>query len=263
MTRTIGKYGLRLPAPGHKWPFKFGDYVDMTQLPPIPKGDFGHTGLVTKPWEIYKNDVLGDCVVAAKQHKIRLWHAEGTGADTITFSDATTVKNYTMLGNYNPDDPDTDQGCDMLHAAKLELKYGVLDDAGNRHKPGIALQLQSGNWEQLLYATYLFDGVELGVLVTPGMQQAFADEQPWDLPQYNPYDVEGGHCIPVVARADGLPQVITWAEPQLLTQALYSAPQFNMVTMCYATQEKLSHGKDLEGLSWSDMRSDIRKVARM
>jgi hypothetical protein len=242
---------------------KFGDYVDLTQLPPLPAGDFGHTAEVTEPWGMYMNSTLGCCVVSAKQHTIRLWHAEGTGSDTITFSDQTTVENYELLGNYNPDNPDTDQGCDMLTAAHLWLQHGLVDDAGTLHKPGIALQLQAGNWEQLLYAAYLFDGVDLGILVTPDMQQAFQNEQPWDLPDYNINDVEGGHCVPVVARKDGLPELITWAEPQLLTKALYTAPQFNTVTMAYASQEKLRNGVDLEGLSWSDMRSDIKKVARM
>jgi hypothetical protein len=261
--RTVGKFGLRPVPHGMRWGYKFSDYIDLTQLMPLPSGDYGHTDQVTKPWQMYLNDVLGNCVVAAKQHKIRLWHAEGTGSDTVTFSDDTTVQNYSLFGNYVPGDPDSDQGCDMLTAAHLELTRGVLDDAGNRHKPGIALQLQSGNWEQLQYAAYLFDGVEIGILVTQDMQTAFANGQPWDLPQFRVEDAEGGHCVPVMCRRDGLPELITWKEPQRLTKALYTAPQFNMITMCYASQEKLRNGKDMNGLSWSDMRSDIRRVARL
>jgi hypothetical protein len=267
MTRTAGKFGLRPVPHGMRWPIKFGDYVDLTQLAPIPKGPFGHMKQLTKPLGMYMNDTLGDCVVAAKQHTTRLWVAEGTGSDTVTFSDDTTVKNYTLLGNYNPDDPDSDQGCDMLTAAGIWLKKGIADDTGHRHKPGIALQLQAGNWEQLLYAAYYFDGVDLGILVTPDMQDAFAAEQPWDLPQFNINDVEGGHCVPVEARVDEegvlLPELITWAAPQTLTKALYTAPEFNTITMCYASEEKLRNGVDEEGLSWSDMRSDIKKLLRV
>jgi hypothetical protein len=212
---------------------------------------------------MYMNDSLGCCVISAKQHKVRLWDVEGTGSDTVTFSDTTTVKNYTTFGNYQPGNPDSDQGCDMVTAAHLELTHGTLDDAGKRHKPGIVLQLQPGNWEQLLYAIYLFDGVELGVLVTPGMQEAFANQQPWDLPQFNLAYVEGGHCVLATNRSGGLPEVISWGEPQPLTKALYTAPGFNTVTLCYASREKLRNGKDLEGLSWSDMRSDITKVSHL
>lgn len=260
MTRTVGKFGLRPVPHGMKWSYKFGDFVDLTQLGPIPPGDYGHTKVVTKPWGMYLNDRLGDCVVAAKQHKYRLWDAEGTGSDTVVFDDACTESNYELLGNYDPSNPDSDQGCDMLTAAHLELTHGIIDATGRIHKPGIALQLQAGNWEQLLYATYYFDGVELGILVTPAMQQAFAEGKPWDRPQFHLSDVEGGHCVEVNARKGGLPELITWGEPQLLTKALYTAPEFNTITMCYASQEKLRHGVDMEGLTWSDMRSAIQKI---
>jgi hypothetical protein len=246
-----------------RWDLKFGDYVDLTQLEPLPTGDYGHTAKVTKPWGMYMNDALGCCVVSAKQHKVRLWHSEGFGSDTVTFADAITVKNYSLFGNYQLGNPDSDQGCDMVTAAQLEVKKGVLDDLGKRHKPGIALQLQPGNWEQLLYAIYYFDGVELGILVTPAMQQAFANEQPWDISQFNTADVEGGHCVLATDRKDGLPEVVSWGAPQKITKALYTAPQFNTITMAYASPEKLSLGVDLEGLGWSDMRSTMRKISRL
>jgi hypothetical protein len=261
--RTVGRFGMRPVPHGEHWHLKFSDYIDLTQLPPLPAGDFGHTNLVTKPWEMYMNDTLGDCVVASKQHIQRLWCAEGTGSDTVVFDDAATVKNYELLGSYNPKDANSDQGCDPVTAAQLWISHGITDTAGNVHKVGIALQLQASNWEQLQYASYLFDGVELGILVTSEMQTAFANNQPWDLPQFNPNNVEGGHCVPVMARTGGLPEVITWGATQQLTKALYIAPQFNAITMCYASQEKLRNGVDMQGLSWSDMRSDIRKVAAL
>jgi hypothetical protein len=106
------------------------------------------------------NDTLGCCVVAAKEHTTRMWAAEGTGSDTLVFNDAATILNYEVMGGYNPEDPDSDQGCDMLTAARLWLTRGILDANNHTHKPGVALQLQAGNWEQLLYAAYYFDGVE-------------------------------------------------------------------------------------------------------
>ena len=63
---------------------------------------------------MYKNDDLGDCVVASKEHVTRLWVAEGTGRDTVTFSDPTTVKNYELIGNYDPAHPDVRPG--LRHA---------------------------------------------------------------------------------------------------------------------------------------------------
>lgn len=112
--RIPGKFGLRPVPYGHKWELQMDAYADLKALPPLPIGAFGHTSKVTKPWEMYLNDELGDCVVAGKQHCLRLWLAEGTGSDTITFDDACTIRNYELLGHYNPANPDSDQGCDML-----------------------------------------------------------------------------------------------------------------------------------------------------
>jgi hypothetical protein len=243
--------------------------MDIKALGPIPPGAFGHTKMVTKPWEMYKNDVLGCCVVSGKQHCLRLWLAEGTGMDTITFSDATTVRNYELLGHYNPGDPSSDQGCDMLYAAEVWMRHGIWDDTGKLHKIGVALELESGpgylNLDQFWYASYYFDGIGLGISVTPQMQQAFANEQPWDVRQYNPYNVVGGHFVPAVAREDEsgvlYPEVITWGDKQLITTAGLQA--ITNTVLVYASQEKLSHGKDLEGLSWSDMRADIRTLERV
>jgi hypothetical protein len=266
MTRTVGKYGLRAPAPGQRWGFKFSDYVDLTQLPPIPSGAFGHMSLVTKPWDVYLNDQLGCCVVSGAQHEHRLWVAEGTGTDTVVFDDASTIKNYELLGGYQPGNSSTDQGCDMLTAARHRIREGIIDANGKVHKLGIALELDCGpgylNMEQFWYACYLFDGLGLGIGVTRQWQRDFEVEAPWDVVDYNPNDIAGGHYVPAMARERNgrlYADVITWGEKQKITVAGLQA--CTDIVMCYATKEKLRNGRDMQGLSWSDMRSDIRKVA--
>lgn len=267
--RIPGQFGLRPTPLGHNWQLQLASYMDIKELPPIPAGAFGHTKLVTKPWGMYKNDELGCCVVSGKQHNLRLWLAEGTGSDTVTFSDETTVRNYELLGHYNPSNPDSDQGCDMLYAAEVWMRHGIWDDAGKLHKIGIALELQCGdgylNMDQFWYAAYLFDGIGLGIGVTPQMQEAFAAGTPWDVSQYDPRNVIGGHFVPAMARVNDngklVPQVITWGEPQDIT-----VPGLQAITntvLVYATPEKLNNGKDLEGLSYSDMRADIRQLNRV
>jgi hypothetical protein len=267
--RTPGLFGLRPTPLGHKWQLQMDAYVDIKALPPIPAGAFGHTSQVSKPWEMYLNDQLGDCVVAGKQHCLRLWLAEGTGSDTITFDDACTVKNYGLLGHYDPADPSSDQGCDMLYAAEVWMRHGIWDAAGKLHKIGAALQLQCGpgylNMDQFWTALYLFDGMGLGIGVTPAMQDAFANGQPWDASQYNPYDVVGGHFVPAMCRMDDngnlVPEVISWAAGQEVT-----VPGLKAITntvLVYLSPEKLNNGKDEEGLGYSDLRADLRMLHRV
>jgi hypothetical protein len=267
MSRIAGKYGLRPPPAGKKWGFRFSDYLDATRLPPIPEGAFGHTDKVEGPWEILLNDQLGCCVVSGAEHETMLWTAEA-GRQAV-FNDAATIHNYCKLGNYQPGNPDTDQGCDMLHAAKLRIRDGIVDWAGHVHKIGIALELDCGpgwlNMTQFWYACWLFDGLGLGIDVTSAWKNDFEAGRDWDAADYNPNDVVGGHYVPAVARvnADGrlCVEVVTWGERQMLTVDGLQA--CTVTVLCYASPEKLHNGRDLEGLSWSDMRSDIRKIGRL
>jgi hypothetical protein len=266
MTRTVGKYGLRPTPLGLKWALQFGAYVDLKALPPIPKGAFGHMTAVTKPWDIYMNDQLGCCVVSGSQHNIRLWVAEGAGSDTVVFDDKSTVSNYMLMGGYVPGDPDTDGGCDMVKAAEMWMKHGVIDANRNVHKIGAALQLDCGpgylNLDQLWYADYLFDGIGLGIGVTQEWEDDFAAGKPWDAADYNPRNIMGGHFVPLYARETSggtmFGEIVTWGEPQSITES--GLQICTNTVMVYATQEKLHNGKDMEGLGWSDLRSDIRKV---
>jgi hypothetical protein len=256
------------------WKLKFGDYVDLTSLPPIPKGAFGHMEKVSVPWGMLKNDELGCCVVSGAEHEHMLWNAEA-GNTVPIFGDSSTVSNYELLGNYVPGNPDTDGGCDMVAAAQKRITQGIVDEKGKRHYLGIALELDCGpgylNLTQLWYAAWLFDGVGLGILVTPEWENDFAIGRAWDARDFNPNNVAGGHYVPLMAREvetlhgpsatvyQG--DVVSWGEKQPITA---SGLQVTTTTvMCYASKEKLNNGKDIDGLSWSDMRSDIKRVAAL
>jgi hypothetical protein len=272
--RPVGKYGMRAPAPGVRWKLRMGDYVDTTSLPPIPKGAFGHMDSVKVPWGMLKNDELGCCVISGAEHEHMLWNAEA-GKPIPQFGDKSTVTNYEKLAGYVPGNPDTDQGTDMVAAAHKRITQGIVDEQGKRHYLGIALELDCGpgylNMTQLWYAAWLFDGLGLGILVTPEWEDDFAVGKPWDASDYNPNNIAGGHYVPLMAReVDTLhgpsstvynADIVTWGAKQAVT-----IPGLKVCTttvLAYASQEKLNNGKDIDGLSWSDMRSDIKRIAKM
>jgi hypothetical protein len=116
--------------------------------------------------------------------------------------------------------------------------------------------LEPGNFEQLKYATYYFDGVGVGIEVPDVYQQLFADGQPWDAVA-NP-NIDGGHYITSVAWRDGMPVLVTWGRPQPMTQAGYE--EFNDETYAYLTVEKLRSGVSLEGLEVAELDDDIRML---
>lgn len=256
--RQVGKYGCRPPPHGKKWGLQFGDYVDATALPPIPSGSFGHMNLIQQ-WGVLMNTTLSCCVVSGAEHETMLWTAEA--GNPAVFNDDVTVKNYQLLGNYQPGNPSSDQGLDMLVAAQLRITQGIVDANGNTHKLGAVLQLQPGNLEQLWYACYYFDGVGCGITVPSDWERCFAMGLPWDANTHNPNDIVGDHYVPLMARQDGNIDLVTWGQPHQMTPAGYQAAA--KTVLCYATEEKLKNGVDLEGLSWSDIRADMPKVAAL
>lgn len=264
--RAVGKYGLRHPAPGRKWGLQLSSYMDMTALPPIPAGAFGHTNMVTSPWGMLMNDQLGCCVIAGAEHEHMLWSAESS-LGMAMFNNACTIKNYSEIARYRSDQPWTDQGTDMLHAAQMRMTRGILDASGNRHKIGAALELDCTpghlNIDQLWYAAWLFDGIGLGIHVTKSWERDFQSHKPWDAADFHTKDIVGGHYVTGVAREGDngkfMLDVVTWGELHPITPAGLKAA--TVTALVYVTQEKLNKkGLDLEGLGWADLQADAKKV---
>src|SRR5271165_1339972 len=111
----------KLPAQHKPSNLKFANYVCPWQLPPLP-AQFGHERLVTD-WGMLLNDQLGCCVISGGEHEHLLWNKEA--GKTVTFDDKATVANYHAIGGYDPNNPDSDQGCDVQVAADYRRKTGL------------------------------------------------------------------------------------------------------------------------------------------
>ena len=239
---------------------KFRDFVDRSDLPPLPTGDFGHDTLVTN-WGMLGNDKYGDCVWAGAGHEHMLWLREAghTEAEVESlFTEKAALKNYTQVTGFNPDDPDTDQGTDMAKAASYRRKTGYVDAKGNRHKVGAFVDLDPGNITELWYAAYLFDGVGIGVNFPSQWMDTFNKGAGglWD--HVSRPKIEGGHYITGVARHGNL-NIVTWADDHpRLTPRGYA--QFNDQTIAYASPEKLVSGKDDNGFDWPGLLAALKEI---
>ncbi len=74
---------------------------------------------------IYLNDRLGDCVVAAGYHFKGL--ITGNLGTEYIASQANILHDYEKIGGYVPGNPSTDQGCDMATAMNYWAKTGFAD----------------------------------------------------------------------------------------------------------------------------------------
>lgn len=277
----------KLDARPEAIPLKMSDIVDLKALA-APPAQFGHERLVAN-WQMLENDRIGDCAIAGPLHSVLMWNSEAN--KSVTLNDAAAVANYTAITGYEPGpelvvspqeladlQPNpTDQGTDVPSMVKYWLTDGFVDGTGlrldvsgeqpqvvqtgtpGRHKIGAAVALEPGNWEQLVYACYYFDGVGLGIQCCEEWQEAFANGGIFDAVR-NP-NIEGGHYICGAAVRNNNVVVVTWGGTIQMTQAGYE--QFSDETVAYASQEKLDNGVDLEGFSWSQLRSDLPKLDRI
>lgn len=107
--------------------------------------------------DIYGNDELGDCVVAAG------YHVEGEAtANSSTAYHATLaqiIKDYGAIGGYVPGDPSTDNGCDEETALQYWCKNGFAN--------GVQLlgyiPIDPSSEVEIKQAIYLFENVFYGV----------------------------------------------------------------------------------------------------
>lgn len=253
-------YGKRPASPSNAP--HFGDLFDVTALPPLPTGSFGHELGIA--WPNLGNDTAGDCVWAGASSEELLWAKEMGRA--IDVDAASALRNYSEVTGYNPNAPlvngqnPTDKGTDMDVAAEYRLTKGLWDAANppRRHQISAYVQLQPKNWEQLQYALYLFDGVGIGWEFPQEWEESLQQGSRLLTEVSNP-TIAGGHYTPGVGRLGGNLATPSW---QMLLQVTPGGfQQFNDETFAYMTKEKvLPDGKTLSGLDYAQWRAEFALV---
>jgi hypothetical protein len=249
---SLYKFGY-VPSHPDAVKLEFHNYVDLSKLPKVPE-NYGHYQKVSQ-WDMLGNDQYGDCVWAGGAHRVMLWNAANN--KIVKFSDTSVLSDYAKVTGFNPDDPNTDQGTDPATAAQYEQTVGLLDAAGNRHKIGAYLKLRTGNWNELVTASYLFGSVGMAITVTDTAQRQFAAHQPWTSA---PGNVEGGHYVPVVGRFGGFMQAVTWAALQPFDQGFFE--DNNVELLAYVSTEYLTAGKSPEGFDQAALVADLKTVSQ-
>jgi hypothetical protein len=157
------------------------------------------------------NDTLGDCVVACMAKMVRGWTFNATGtAATVTNQDILTV--YEKGAGYNPNDPSTDQGWDLISQLAWWQKTGI---AG--HKIGAYASINPLHHFMVRAAVYLFGGIDVAFDVP----RSINGQTIWDVVS-NDGGIEGGHCVNVQGfNAAGNILLETWGYEQEVTWAFW------------------------------------------
>jgi len=150
------------------------------------------------------NDQYGDCGPAGLQHG---FEADATIAhETEQWPTTEQVVNYYLDYTGGKDD-----GVVLADFLAYVRAHGFYDHHVHAYAP---VRVQD---VQLLHTSvWLYGFAYTGIVVTAGMEDAFANGQPWTT---NLLDspVQGGHCVPIVGYDDHYLYCVTWGQVQPIT----------------------------------------------
>jgi hypothetical protein len=157
-------------------------------------------------WEMLGNDSLGLCAEAAVMHQLMGVTTVAHAGSPFIATTAQTISLYSAATGYNPADPSTDQGTDMVQLAQFLMANGA---AG--HAIPAATAIDVNNLDQIKLAAYLFGGVQLGI-AAPSYILQVAPGSSWSPNQNIGADssIAGGHAIYLVGYGRQGFRVVSW-----------------------------------------------------
>ena len=207
---------------------------------------------------MYKNDALGDCVIAWMAHAIGTFTGNAEGSPVI-FTDSQIVAMYEAIGGYDPRDPSSDQGCDENQALDYWVTNGFVTP---EHKISGFLSIDPTNKQEIMAAVWLFENLMFGVPL-PDAWTHPAPNGPgfvWDVAgEPNP---DQGHCFGAVSWDDVGVGVETWGMDGTITYAAiakYASVYAGGQLFTVITPEILNRatGKAPNGFDFNQLRADF------
>lgn len=173
-------------------PFKFGKQAAKRSLKSLALSNYLHMGTVAFPpvqaWErpielgMLGNDSVGDCTIAGHYHLRMIQRSVAQAGNPLNVTTEQALADYTAATGYNPSDPSTDNGANMLDILKF---YG---------DKFVTIDVQ--NIDQVKAANYIFGGLYIGFSVPQSMVDELNSgiDPTW---KFVPNDKPSGegHCV--------------------------------------------------------------------
>jgi hypothetical protein len=243
------KYG-KMPARPGSMKLLLRDYLNKAELPPVPKKFGDLKAWSAMQWGMLANDTVGDCVIAGFAHQVKMWAA--TGGASVNFTDSQVLGIYSEITGYDPTDPSTDQGTDMVEACQYWKDNGFI---GHQILGFVEVRPQN-----IAEAAFLFGSIGIGLQMTASQQDQFDHSEPWDVVKGS--TVEGGHYVPIIGRNSiGNFLCVTWGRLQAITPRFIEAACDEVV--CQVAQDWLNVQQTVtpRGLHLADLLNDMKLMA--
>jgi hypothetical protein len=211
---------------------------------------------------IYGNDRLGDCVIAGGYHIVGV--ETGNAGVLFTAADNQIVGDYSAIGGYDPNDPNTDQGCDEETALNFWQNQGFVDGT----KICGWLAVDATDQSEVQAAMFLFENLMFGIELPDEWINPFpsTDGFVWDVAGQP--DPNNGHAViglgydPSGVQIDswGLFGTITWP-----AVAQYAARGVGGQLFVILTPDQLAKGADKapNGIDWATLVADFNAMGGM
>jgi len=196
---------------------KLADFVNLSTLPSVPAA-FDWSMREGQPFDypMLGNNRYGDCVFASACHQVISWTGQTSVPQSIAESDALAA--YADFAGFNPADPSTDNGANMLDVAK---KWQTTPIAGRKIAAFVAVDMKRP--DLIAAACNLFGGLWTGWSLPTAWQGA--DEWtsgPSQSGQWAPGSW-GGHAVHLCLISPAMLGVKTWGQHMCVTPAAFAA----------------------------------------
>lgn len=208
---------------------------------------------------VYKNDQLGDCVIAGGAHVRGV--TSGNAGNEVIFTDDQIVSMYSNACGYNPRNPNSDMGCNEQQVLDYWTNVGFIDGVKLAGWCGV----DASNPQECMTALYLFENLFFGM----SMPDAWLDNMPqsdgfvWDVagrPDYN-----NGHCVIGMGYDSKGVKISTWGMIGTITWAAVQKYAINwnggeLYVLLSPDMVNKAISKAPNGMNWTQLITDFNKL---
>ena len=204
--------------------------------------------------QMYGNDQLGDCVIAARAHRIGLLTGAASGGSPFLYTMDQILAEYSRIGGYVQGNPATDNGCDPVVSANDGVKVGYAD--GSKDLGWVAINASSP--QECALAIWTTENADLSMALPQAWVSTSMPQKDFDV-----WDVAGdpvpenGHNIEVLdfdqqkgllCATWGLKIWVTWA-----AAAKYGVQDNGGMLISHLNPDQLAKAaqKAPDGIDWA------------
>jgi hypothetical protein len=249
------KMGRHRPIDGAPHPrLKLSNYMAKSIPDPPKVGNYITAASAPVVNQMYLNNQLGDCVIAAMCKVVGVMQANAGQKPTI-FTNQQVINLYSAIGGYVPGNPATDNGCDEVTALNYWLNTGCPAGA-NKLTAWMAVNPQ--DQQEYKTALWLFENLYFGIECPDAYVNVQGNGFVWGPGQPDPAD---GHAVPGFGWTPKGIKIATWGLwGTFLDRAINEIVSTPYGGELYCVLSKTSINKATQkcpvGLDWSQMIAD-------